>query len=196
MTTTSSEEAPWEEDTVVFSGNIRRSGNSFVVTIPVELARRFSIEEGQKVTIVGMSRKTYFFEGLIGINLGVFKVVEKVYGLELKIRDGEKAAVQRAIDEVSERHAATSILYDEDEEGNTIAKILFGAIRKTLIRPKTREEVSEIAEELVREIEKTKAKVIGSEVYEEEVKWQLLDPSMIAKSPYGRSERINWTWEI
>jgi len=53
----------WIEDSVVFRGAIRRSGNSLVITIPSELSQRLLLREGQEFIIYGIGRKRPEFEG-------------------------------------------------------------------------------------------------------------------------------------
>ncbi len=196
VATVSKEETSWTEDNVFFSGNIRKSGNSFVITIPVELVRRFALVEGQKVNIVGMSRKTDNFEGSIGIRLGDFRVLEKAYGLEIKLKDGIRIEEDNILNKIVEENAATAILYDEYENDNTVVKILFGNIRNERIRPRAKEEIVKIAEEVKSEVERSGAKVEKLEVFEEETEWRQIDPNLIAKNPHLESERIEWEWKI
>ena len=195
----------WEEDSVAFHGTIRRSGNSLIVTIPGELANRFLIKEGQRVIISGMKRKIYNYEGLIGIHLGAFVVSEKAYGVKMIISNYEgligidmEKGVETipVIEEIAGKYASTGFVFDRLDEEKMEVKILFGSIGKTLIKPKTRKDIEKILEKLTESVKKAGAKVEEAEIFEEEIEWDLLDPSIIARSPYKDSERISWRWEI
>jgi len=197
----------WEEDSVSFMGTIRRSGNSFVITIPIELINRFLLKEGQKVRIVGMSRKTFEFQGMVGVLLGSFFIKERVPGIELELSNPELIVAEKelesrkiqscpTIENLAEKYEATSFVYDL--RGNNIlnVKIFFGIIGKTLLRPKKKEQVKKICNEIIREVKEKGVEVLSSEVFEEEMEWTIIDPSMIAKYPYKNSDNLRWEWKI
>ncbi len=197
----------WEEDSVSFMGTIRRSGNSFVITIPIELINRFLLKEGQKVRIVGMSRKTFEFQGMVGVLLGSFFIKEKVPCIELELSNPELIVAEKelesrkiqscpTIENLAEKYEATSFVYDL--RGNNIlnVKIFFGIIGKTLLRPKKKEQVKKICNEIIREVKEKGVEVLSSEVFEEEMEWTIIDPSMIAKYPYKNSDNLRWEWKI
>ena len=196
----------WEEETTPFTGSIRRSGSSYVVTIPVEIFQRFMLREGQPLKIFGMIRKTPEFQGMVGIFLGTFKVKEKYYGFELRIRgfealleeeSGKPSKTMPAIEKLAEKHAATSYFFRVLEDGTALIRMHFGCITaKSIIKPKTRSEVEKIKDEVVAEILKAGGKVESAEIFEEKAEWHMVDPSMVAKSPYRDSEAIEWEWKI
>ena len=82
--------------------------------------------------------------------------------------------------------------------GNNIlnVKIFFGIIGKTLLRPKKKEQVKKICNEIIREVKEKGVEVLSSEVFEEEMEWTIIDPSMIAKYPYKNSDNLRWEWKI
>lgn len=197
----------WEEDSVSFTGTIRRSGNSFVITIPIELIDRFLLQEGQKVRIVGMSKKTFEFQGMISVLLGNFLIKEKVLGIELELSNPELIVAEKElesrmvqscpiIERLAEKYEATSFVYDLKGNNRLNVKIFFGIIGKTLLRPKSKVQVEKIGDEIIRNVKAKGVEVLSSEVFEEETEWTIIDPSAIAKYPYRNSENLRWKWRI
>ena len=195
----------WEEETTSFTGSIRRSGSSYVVTVPVELFHRFLLREGQTLRIFGMIRKTPEFQGLIGIFLGTFKVAEKHYGIEARIsrvealiEEAEKPARDvPAIERLAEKYNATGFSFNVSRDGKAVVKLTFGCVTpRSIIKPKSRSEVEKIKDELVNEIENAGGTVEEVRIFEEEDEWYTVDPSLIAKSPYKDVKTLRWEWKV
>jgi hypothetical protein len=72
------EQEAWVYDPIYFDATVRRSGNSLVITIPPELARRMLISEDQPVRVVGAVRSGIMLEGALLVHLGFFSCTEKV----------------------------------------------------------------------------------------------------------------------
>ena len=195
----------WEEEAVTFTGSIRRSGSSYVVTIPVELFHRFLLKEGQSLKIFGMVRRTPDFQGMIGVFLGAFRIVEKVYGLEARVsgieglvEEGEKPSGGiPAVEALAEKYGATGLSFSFSRDGKALVKMVFGCITpKSIVKPKSRRDVERVRDELLMEIEKAGGRVEEVKIFEEQVEWYTIDPSYIAKSPYKDSENLKWEWKI
>ncbi|MHC1586221.1 MAG: hypothetical protein ACXQTV_01600 [Candidatus Hecatellaceae archaeon] len=195
----------WEEEAITFTGSIRRSGSSYVVTIPVELFHRFLLREGQSLKIFGMVRKTPEFQGMIGVFLGAFRVVEKAYGLEARI-SGIENLVEEAernvksmpvIEALAEKYNATGLSFTLTKDGKALVRMVFGSITpQSIIKPKNRREIEKIKDELVLGVEEAGGRVEEVKIFEEENEWYTVDPSLIAKSPYKDSENLRWEWKI
>lgn len=190
----------WTEGSVTFTATIRRSGNSLVVTIPVELVKRFLIQEGQRVMLVDMTRKVYGVEGMIGIYLGLFKVIEKAPVVRLKIKNYKVLTedIEKGIpvaEEIARKYEATAIRYETEDEAVDV-EIQFGRIKENFIMPRTDEEIKGIAEELRREIEEMGGEVLEIKIEKREVTHTMVDPSVVSKSIHLNKETIKWKWEI
>ena len=188
-------EASWVEDSVCFTGTIRRSGNSLIITVPSELAKRFLISEGQEVLIVGLTRRVFNFEGMIGIYLGNFKVKERIYGISFSIDVGDRnVGIEDFpfIQAIADRYGATGVALLRDKEGGRInVRMLFGCIREVVLKPKTREDVERIMRDLIYEAQKAGVELKDVQVFEEEVEWSDIDPAQIKGS-----DRIKYYWEL
>ncbi|RLI30250.1 hypothetical protein DRO53_03100 [Candidatus Bathyarchaeota archaeon] len=195
----------WEEEAITFTGSIRRSGSSYVVTIPVELFHRFLLKEGQSLKIFGMVRRSPEFQGMIGVFLGAFRVVEKHYGIEARI-GGVESLVEEAekparslpvVEALAEKYNATGLSFSLSKDGKAKVKMVFGSITpQSIIKPKSRREVEKIKEELIAEVEAAGGIVEEAKIFEEETEWYTVDPSLIAKSPYKNSENLRWEWKV
>lgn len=191
-------EASWVEDSVSFNGTIRRSGNSLIITVPSELAKRFLISEGQEVLIVGLTRKLFNFEGMIGIYLGNFKVKENIYGISFDIEVGEeKVGIEDFpfIQAIADKYGATGVALLRDERRVNI-RMLFGCIREVVLKPKTKEDVEKIMRDLTYEAQKAGVELRDLKVFEEEVEWNNIDPAMLARTQIKDSDRVKWRWEL
>ncbi len=197
----------WEEEAVSFTGNIRRSGSSYVITIPSELFYRFLLKEGQTVRIYGMTRRTPELQGMVGVFLGSFQVFEKYYGIKIVARNIEIATIEEegeekaktipVVEEIAEKYSATGMFVDITDEGKVEIRILFGFITPhSILKPKTRQDIEKIMSEIIAEIKRRNGIIEESEIFEEEAEWHMVDPSLIAKSPYKNSEFLRWEWKI
>jgi hypothetical protein len=164
------------------------------------------LREGQPLKIFGMIRKTPEFQGMVGIFLGTFRVAEKYYGFELRIKgfealleeeSGKPSKTMPAIEKLAEKYAATSYFFRALEDGTAIIRMHFGCVTaQSIIKPKNKAEVEKIKDEVAAEVLKAGATVESAEIFEEEAEWHMIDPSIIAKSPYKDSEALRWEWKI
>ena len=199
----------WEEEAVSFTANIRRSGSSYVITIPSELFHRFLLREGQTVRVYGMTRKTPELQGMVGVFLGTFQVVEKYYGIRIVARnvevergaksvEEEEAAknILQKVEEIAKKYSATGMFVDVEDDKVEI-RILFGFITQNSIsKPKTKNEIKKIMDEITAEIKNEGGTVSEAKIFEEKTEWHIVDPSLIAKSPYRDTEFLEWKWKI
>ncbi len=198
----------WEEEAVSFTANIRRSGSSYVITIPSELFHRFLLKEGQTVRVYGMTRKTPELQGMVGVFLGTFQVVEKYYGIRIVARNVEigkgiksseeeptKGILQK-VEEIAEKYSATGMFVDVEDEKVEI-RILFEFItQNSILKPKTKNDVKKIMDEITAEIKSGGGIISEAKIFEEKTEWHVVDPSLIAKSPYKNTEFLEWKWKI
>ncbi|OYT53993.1 MAG: hypothetical protein B6U77_03115 [Candidatus Hecatellales archaeon ex4484_218] len=198
----------WEEEAVSFTANIRRSGSSYVITIPSELFHRFLLKEGQTVRVYGMTRKTPELQGMVGVFLGTFQVVEKYYGIRIVARNVEigkgikspeeeptKGILQK-VEEIAEKYSATGMFVDVEDEKVEI-RILFGFItQNSILKPKAKNDVKKIMDEITAEIKSGGGIISEAKIFEEKTEWHVVDPSLIAKSPYKDTEFLEWKWKI
>ncbi|MCS7126300.1 MAG: hypothetical protein NZ929_05245 [Aigarchaeota archaeon] len=189
----------WIEDSVVFRGAIRRSGNSLVITIPAELSQRLLLREGQEFIIYGIGRKRPYFEGGLQVYLGYFIVHEKVPVVRFKIDlgAGSLERFSSLIKEVKEAYSLSDVKYKQVD--NTIVEIelYFGALNeKGITRLKTREEVEEAASSIEFKLRMEGFKILERDLVEKIIEWKSIDPSTISRAPYKISEVVRWRWEI
>lgn len=189
----------WIEDSVVFRGAIRRSGNSLVITIPSELSQRLLLREGQEFIIYGIGRRRPEFEGGLQVYLGYFVIFEKVQVVRMKIdlSSGSFEKFSSLIREFQEAYSLTDIKYKESLPSIIEIELYFGVLtERGVIRPKTREEVEEIASSIEFKLKLEGFKVLEKEILEKIVEKKNIDPATISKAPYKITEIIRWRWEI
>jgi len=189
----------WTEDSVVFRGAIRRSGNSLVITIPAELSQRFLLREGQEFVIYGLGRRQPEFEGALQVYLGYFVVHEKVPSARFRIRleKGDEERARQILKELETKHHPSRIHYRVEEEGVMEVKFLFGAItNKGVRRPRSVQEVEDMAAAIEFELKSNGFEVLERRLEDSIVEWRTLDPSSISKAPYKLAEVVRWAWEI
>jgi len=192
----------WKEGTVVFSATIRRSGNSLVVTIPVELVRRFLLKEGQRVMLMELTRTEFGIEGMIGAYLGIFRIKEKVPTVKVTLSSVPKGMVKGILEDIEgfvSRKGATAFKYDYEEPSSKLRfEAKFGCVKDKIYRPKTKEEIQRIADELSDLLRETGAAIEDIKVNVEEVIHTMIDPSLVSKSRHllNDSDAIEWEWVI
>ncbi|MEM3885102.1 MAG: AbrB/MazE/SpoVT family DNA-binding domain-containing protein [Nitrososphaerota archaeon] len=199
MSQAQKKDAPeWIEDSVVFRGMIRRSGNSLAITIPAELLQRFLLKEGQEFVMLGMSRFRPDFEGALQIYLGYFIVYEKTFGISLTLYIGEKLnEVLKTLEHLATRYGATKYTKRILEDGKLEFKAIFGMIADgSFKRVRSKEEVESIMTDILAELLSMGVKIESSSLFEEILEWRNIDPSMISKLPHKATEMIRWKWEI
>ncbi len=185
----------WVEDTVSFRGVVRRSGNSLIATIPLELSQRFLIREGQEFTIVGMSRYSPDFEGALQIYLGFFKVLEKAVTLSVKV-DGGYDAFEK-VEDVGKKYGATRVVKSFMDDGMAEIKIIFGAVEKSKTRmPRKIEEIKALEPNIRHDLEAMGVRVLSSSLSEEIYELRDIDPAVISKTLSKLEGTLTWKWEI
>lgn len=189
----------WVEDAVTFRGAIRRSGNSLVITIPVELSQRFLLREGQELLIYGLSRRGPDFEGALQIYLGYFVVHEKAPALIMRVEVGGRSLkmLQEIVEEICGKHFPSRTGLRSLPESEAEIELVFGAITPAAIRRvRERSEVEAAAAELEFALSSAGFKVLEKRVEERVVEWRGIDPAKLSKAPYKVSEVVRWRWEI
>ena len=189
----------WIEDSVVFRGTIRKSGNSLVITIPSELSQRFLLKEGQEFVILGMGRFRPDFEGALQVYLGYFVVYEKTFGFRVVLSaSGERLETAlRVFDELAEKYRPTKHFKRTLEDGRVEVKMFFGMMTGDGFRRlRTKEEVESILAEALNELSNTGVQAEDPQVLEEINEWRNVDPSSISKLPHKLGELVRWKWEI
>jgi len=183
----------WVEDTVVFRGVVRRSGNSLIATIPPELSQRFLIREGQEYTIVGMTRASPDFEGALQIYLGFFVVLEKAPRLDLVVEGLDFQSLEQLL----KKYDATNVVLKKSENNSVACYAVFTAVEKNRVKlPKTVESVQELLPSLQREVESLGGVVKSAEVSEVVVENRQVDPALLSKAPSRLEKNLAWKWEI
>ncbi|MEM1583329.1 MAG: hypothetical protein QXF28_01425 [Nitrososphaerota archaeon] len=189
----------WVEDSVVFRGAIRRSGNSLVITIPSELSQRLLLREGQEFIIYGIGRKRPEFEGGLQVYLGYFIIHEKVLVVRMRV-DVSSGSFERfgsTIKEFQETYSLTDVKFKQVNSSIVDVELYFGALTdRGVTRPKTREEVEESASSIEFKLRLEGFKVLEKEIIEKIVERKSIDPATISKASYKITEIIRWRWEL
>lgn len=188
----------WVEDSVIFRGVIRRSGNSLAITIPAELLQRFLLKEGQEFVMLGMSRFRPDFEGALQVYLGYFVVYEKVFGITFTLSVGEKLGeILKTLEDLATKYGATKYTKRMLEDGKLEFRATFGMIvNGSFKRMRPKEEVESIMMDMLADLLSMGVKVESSSIFEDILEWRNVDPSMISKLPHKATEMIRWKWEI
>lgn len=189
----------WVEDSVVFRGAIRRSGNSLVITIPSELSQRLLLREGQEFIIYGIGRKRPEFEGGLLVYLGYFIIHEKLPGIRMKINvsGGSFERFTSMIKEFQEAYSLTDVKFRRVDSSIVEIELYLGALTdRGVTRPKTKEEVEEIASSIEFKLRLEGFELLEKEIIEKIIERKNIDPSVISKAPYKITEIIRWRWEL
>lgn len=192
------ESSSWLEDSVVFRGVIRRSGNSLAITIPSELIQRFQLKEGQEFVMLGMSRLRPDFEGAIQVYLGYFTVYEKVYGIEVVVKAEKNASeVLKVLERLAAKHGSSRMTKQLSDDGSVKVRIFFGMITDGgFKRSRGQEEVESIKADILSELASMGIEAVSHKTLEEIIEWRNVDPSTISKLPHKAGEMIRWKWEL
>ena len=188
----------WEYDTVYFKGQIRKSGGSLVITIPNELRNRFLLEEGQKVRIIGVTRKRPQVEGGLLIFLGRFQVIEEVKGYTLRLGIPQHMNIDEANEDLytyfTDELNATN-LYIEESEGELKVDVYFGQILDNEIIPRE-EDIAEIGNKIKRYITQKGYKIREMKMIKDIQKWNTIDPSIIMRYSTTIPKSITFEWKM
>ncbi len=188
----------WTEDSVVFRGAIRRSGNSLVITIPAELSQRFLLREGQEFIIYGLGRKRPEFEGALQVYLGYFVVHEKAPSALFRIRvpEGGGQRLQELLRRMRDEFLPSRVIY-RGGDGEAEAEFIFGAITESGVRrPRSVKEVEDAASAIEFNLRSEGFEVLERKLSHRIIEWRSIDPASISKAPYKLTEVVRWTWEI
>jgi hypothetical protein len=189
----------WEYDNVYFIGQIRRSGGSLVITIPTELKDRFLIREGQKVKIIGVTRKKPYLEGGFLIYLGRFIINEEVLGskITIEIKEGDVESVLEELREILERDfQATDIFIERVDENRVLIEAYFGIITEKGVLLREEDVSKRFKKEFTRVAKELGCKVVAMEFFKDVIKWDSLDPSILKRYLVTIPENISYEWKM
>ena len=189
----------WREDTTMFNASLRSSGNSIVLTIPKPIVRRFMLRPGQRVAVVGMRRESPVFQGMIGVYLGTFKVVEPTYGFELLIENppplffnGEALKLE-PLSDLAARHGC-KLSQQVDGQLLRIRGILSN-LDSPSMEPIAEDDVERLARELVNKLSRMGLKVVGAKTFRVELEHSI-DPAMIARTKLKDIDGLRCEWVL
>lgn len=188
----------WTEDSVVFRGAVRRSGNSLVITIPAELSQRFLLREGQEFIIYGLGRRQPEFEGALQVYLGYFVVHEKAPAALFRVRvpDGGEGRLQELLRRIRDEFLPSRVMY-RGGGGEVEVEFIFGAITERGVRrPRDEKEVEDAASAIEFTLRSEGYEVSERRLSHRIIEWRSIDPASISKAPYKLTEVIRWSWEI
>ena len=190
------EQSGWVYDPIYFDATVRRSGNSLVITIPPELARRMLISEDQPVRVVGAVRSGIMLEGALIVHLGFLSCTEKVQVVKCQLtHSSSKDERLPFVEEVAHRYSATDLEVKRVKDGWEV-KIYLGTISKSGYRPRSGREMRIIMDELKRAAEARGFTVADLEVVEEAVNLEGVDPSIVAQALRHSQTKISYRWQV
>jgi len=189
-------ESGWVSDPIYFDATVRRSGNSLVITVPPELARRFLIGEGQAVRLVGSVRRDIQTEGSISVYLGRFICREKVSGLKFTLTNPEidEELVPNLVSEVARKFSSSEVEVKMRRKGVLECKIYLGSISKDGFTFRSGRELRMMMTELKSSAEAHNFRVEDMEIFEETVTLEGVDPSVINQALRNSPERVKYEW--
>lgn len=182
----------WEYDDVIFDSVIRRSGGSLVITIPPELKRRFMLNEGQPVRLIGVIRKGLHIEGGILIYFGRFEIIEEAIKVTFEARKKD-AITENDIKQLSELFKSYDIAkYDinQIDENSLKIELTISSIKEGGATYITRADVDRILES-IKDLKYT-IRIIKEE--KETLKWHDVDPSNLVRYIAEPLENIKTKW--
>jgi len=190
------EQAGWVYDPIYFDATVRRSGNSLVITVPPELARRMLISEDQPVRVVGAVRSGITLEGALLIHLGFFSCTEKVQVVKCDLTHPSSRDERLPfVEELAQRYSATDLEVKRVKEGWEV-KIYLGSILRSGFRPRSGREMRIIMDELKRQAEAKGFTVTSIEVIEEAVSLEGIDPSIVAQAQRHSPTKVSYKWQV
>lgn len=190
------EQTGWVYDPIYFDATVRRSGNSLVITVPPELARRMLISEDQPVRVVGAVRSGITLEGALLIHLGFFSCTEKVPVVRCDLTHPSSRDERLPfVEELVQRYSATDLAVKRVKEGWEV-KIYLGSILKSGFRPRSGREMRIIMDELKRQAEAKGFTVTSLEVIEEAVSLEGIDPSIVAQAQRHNPTKVSYKWQV
>lgn len=184
----------WKYDSVSFDSTIRRSGGSLVITIPPELRRRFQLQEGQPVRLIGVVKPGVFVEGGIMVYLGKFKVAEVVNKVEAIL--AKAGAVEKADVEL-----ISSLLEENNIHNYSVSRLDENRISVSMfISCITKEGIVELPKDVVNvvmnEVAKRGYSVVDLRTSKEEVTWYAVDPSVLSRFSAELPESVKIEWDL
>jgi len=190
------EQSGWVYDPVYFDATVRRSGNSLVITIPPELARRMLISEDQPVRVVGAVRCGILLEGALLVHLGFFSCTEKVQVVRCLLTH-PSARDERLpfVEELAQRYSATDLEVKRVKDGWEV-KIYLGSILRSGFRPRSGREIRIIMDELKRVAEAKGFTVSDVGITEETVNLEGIDPSIVAQAHRHNPAKVSYRWQV
>ncbi|MEM1776407.1 MAG: hypothetical protein QW079_05725, partial [Nitrososphaerota archaeon] len=99
--------------------------------------------------------------------------------------------------EVGENYLASDVKYRQIDSSEVEVELHFGVLtEKGILRPKSREEIEDVAASLEFRLRAEGFKILEKEIGEKIVEWRNIDPALISKAPYKVTEYLRWRWEI
>jgi hypothetical protein len=190
------EQEAWVYDPIYFDATVRRSGNSLVITIPPELARRMLISEDQPVRVVGAVKSGVMLEGALIVHLGFFSCTEKVQVVKcLLTNPSSRDERPPFVEELAQRFSATDLEVKRNRGGWEV-KIYLGSILKCGFRPRSGRELRILMDELKRAAEAKGFAVADLEIKEETVSLEGVDPSVVAQALRHNPTKVSYKWQV
>jgi hypothetical protein len=190
------EQEAWVYDPIYFDATVRRSGNSLVITIPPELARRMLISEDQPVRVVGAVRSGIMLEGALLVHLGFFSCTEKVPVVKCLLTNSSSRDERLPfVEELAQRFSATDLAVKRVREGWEV-KIYLGSLLRGGFRPRSGRELRIVMDELKRVAEARGFAVAELGVVEEAVNLEGVDPSVVAQALRHNPTKVSYKWQV
>lgn len=187
----------WVYDTIFFEATIRKSGNSLVITIPPELARRFLLFEGQKVRLIGAVKRGLQAEGAISVHLGRFVVKENAQGIEFRLSGPnveEKAS--SFVETVATKYSATKMSVKPRRQDEVLCRLTFGCITGEGMVLRTGREIRAVMEEISNTAARSGFTISDLRMFEEEILWQNVDPALISRFLPSLEGKVKFEWLV
>ena len=190
------EQTGWVYDPIYFDATVRRSGNSLVITIPPELARRMLISEDQPVRVVGAVRSGIMLEGALIVQLGFFTCTEKVQVVKCHLTHPSSSDERLLfVEELAQRYSATDLEVKRVKEGWEV-KIYLGSVLRSGFRPRSGREMRIIMDELKRAAEARGFTISDVGIAEETVNLEGIDPSVVAQAQRHNPAKVSYKWQV
>lgn len=183
----------WKYDDVIFDSVIRRSGGSLVITIPPELKRRFMLNEGQPVRLIGVVRKGLYIEGGILIYFGRFEISEEATKVVIEARKKEGTITDDDVKQLSDlfdKYNITSYYINRIDKDSMKIELIISSIGEegaTYITSADVNRVLESVKNLGYDVKKIKEE-------KETLKWHGVDPSNLVRYMTELPENIKTKW--
>ncbi len=184
----------WKYDDIIFDSVVRRSGGSLVITIPPELKRRFLLNEGQPVRLIGVVRKGLYVEGGILIYFGRFEIVEKATKVIMTIKKSTSAQISeddiKNLTKLFDKYNLSNYSISRIDKSTLKIELIISSISEEGIVYITREDI----EKIFYEIRKSGYTIEEIKEESEELTWHGIDPSILVRYTSELPENIKTKW--